>query len=638
MLNEFFVDKAAGGEPTAVNKSLRFNSADSTSLSLASYSGSGTFSCWVKRAVTGSAQTIITNVAFAADDTLNGSTGEFRDTSAWMHIVVSSNGTYVNGTSVGSGSAVTPSAIGSGCNLYLAEVHFVDGQALTASDFGEFDSNNVWQPKAYAGSYGTEGFYLDFSDNSSTSTLGNDTSGNGNDWTANNFSVASGSGNDSLTDHPTDGGTDTGAGGEVSGNYATLNPVDGYPTGLSNGNLDAASANAYPTIIPESGQWYYEVDGTGYTWDGTRANWTPRAGSHNFGQRAFSSTATSGYLALCTANLGTPAIADGSTVVDATIYTGNGSTQSITGLGFSPDVVWIKSRSAATPHRLYDTNRGVHRGLQVDSGSLSENNSSTSLTAFNADGWTLGDDSNVNNNTATYVGWAWDCGSSSSSNTDGSITTELRANTTSGVSVFTYTGNGLNNQTLGHGLGAAPEIAIIKNRAGGSNAWVVYTNVIDGSNDFLTLNGTGAKGNTTNFAPTSTTITIPSSSIVNGTFMFGWAFTPIPGFSKFGVYTGNGSTSGPFVYTGFSPKIVIVKRTDASSIWRMIDSERDPYSQAQNSLSSSETDAEITTQLQADWLANGFVIKSNTTHTNNSGATYFYMAFAEHPFKNARAQ
>ena len=256
MLNEFFVDKAAGGGPTAVNKSLRFNSADSTSLSLASYSGSGTFSCWVKRAVTGSAQTIITNVAFAADDTLNGSTGEFRDPSAWMHVVVSSNGTYVNGTSVGSGSAVTPSAIGSGCDLYLAEVHFVDGQALTASDFGELDSNNVWQPKAYVGTYGTEGFYLNFSDNSSTSTLGNDTSGNGNDWTANNFSVASGSGNDSLTDHPTDGGTDTGIGGEVSGNYATLNPVDGYPTGLSNGNLDAASANAYPTIIPESGQWY----------------------------------------------------------------------------------------------------------------------------------------------------------------------------------------------------------------------------------------------------------------------------------------------------------------------------------------------------------------------------------------------
>ena len=143
---------AAGGGSIEISRSLRFNSADSSSLTQSSYSGSGTFSCWVKRCKLGAAQTIITNVAFAADDTLNGSTAVFRDPSEWMHLTVSTGGTYVNGVSVGSGSAVTPSAIGSGCDLYLADVNFIDGQALAPTDFGEVDSvTGAWNPKSYSG-------------------------------------------------------------------------------------------------------------------------------------------------------------------------------------------------------------------------------------------------------------------------------------------------------------------------------------------------------------------------------------------------------------------------------------------------------------------------------------------------------
>jgi hypothetical protein len=169
----------------------------------------------------------------------------------------------------------------------------------------------------------------------------------------------------------------------VRGNYATLNPLDDNPSGLSNGNLDAASANAYPTIFPGSGQWYYEVNGTGYQWDGTRANWTRRAGSHNFGQRQWAYAAPAGFKALCTTNLPEPTIADGSTVMDVVLYTGNGGTQTISGLNFSPDLVWIKGRSAVTNHRLLDTIRGATKEL-YSSETTEETTQAQSLTAFNS--------------------------------------------------------------------------------------------------------------------------------------------------------------------------------------------------------------------------------------------------------------
>ena len=257
--------------PYLIERSLRFNSADSASLSLVSYTGSGTFSCWVKRCKLGAAQTIISGVAFNASDQLNGSTAVFRDPSAWMHIVVSSSGTYVNGASVGSGTSITPSAIGSGCDLYLADVHFIDGQNLGPSSFGAADSNGIWQPKTYSGTYGTNGFHLTFSDNSTAASLGDDSSHSGNNWTVNNISVATGAGNDSLVDVPTNGSqTDTGAGNEARGNYCTVNPLhltryssSGNFT-LSNGNLDLSitstgDTGVYSTFFLSTGKWYWEV-------------------------------------------------------------------------------------------------------------------------------------------------------------------------------------------------------------------------------------------------------------------------------------------------------------------------------------------------------------------------------------------
>ena len=368
-----FFDSGGGGYQ--IERSLRFNPPDSTYLSrtpgVASNRKTWTWAGWVKRSGTttswlplfqvydgsSTAESDFLQLVIYSDQIgiatntvwLRRTQAVYRDYSAWMHVVCAFDTTqatganrvkiYVNGSQVTTFTLSTDPTLNTDYgvnravahqigqrqgstyfNGYLADVHFIDGQALDPTSFGEFDTNGVWQPKAYSGSYGTNGFHLPFSDNSTAAALGTDTSGNGNTWTVNNISVAAGAGNDSLVDTPTSYGTDTGAGGEVRGNYATLNPLDDNPGGLDNGNLDATYANAYPTIIPGSGQWYYEVDGTGYTWDGTRANWTPRAGVHNFGQRAWTSSAPSGYKALCTQNL------TNTTITTSGSYTGNGST------------------------------------------------------------------------------------------------------------------------------------------------------------------------------------------------------------------------------------------------------------------------------------------------------------------------
>jgi hypothetical protein len=367
----------AGGGGAAgyqIERSLRFNAPDSSFLSRTPGSAGNrktwTWAGWVKIGGLTSYQNLLSNMnagnssglysgfhpnrTFFFDEyALTGganfsSLALFRDPGAWYHLVIAYDTTqatasnrfklYVNGvqatiagsypnqnldgfwnravySTIGKQGAL---ASGNYFNGYLAEIHFIDGQALDPSSFGEFDTNGVWQPIDASGlTYGTNGFHLPFSDNSTAAALGTDTSGNSNTWTVNNLSVAAGAGNDSLVDSPTSYGTDTGAGGEVRGNYATLNPLTPGVTGLSNGNLDAASANAYPTIIPGSGSWYYEVNGTGYNWDGTSANWTPRAGSHNFGQRPYATTAPSGFKALTTANL--PA----GTITTSGTFTGN---------------------------------------------------------------------------------------------------------------------------------------------------------------------------------------------------------------------------------------------------------------------------------------------------------------------------
>ena len=309
-INPLLFASAAGAAANyEIERSLRFNAADSAYLNRTfgapTTQGTFTFSAWVKRSALGTAQSLFgvsTNhsIGFTSGNALNLTFGGasalttttlFRDSSAWYHIVWTQSSTshtiYVNNASQGTATA-TSSVFNTAVshqlgannttnyfNGYLADIHFIDGQALTPSSFGQTDTNGVWQPKAYTGTYGTNGFKLNFADNSNTTaaTLGKDLSGNANNWTPNNFSITAGAGNDSLVDVPTAFGTDTGAGGQVRGNYCTLNPlVGGANSGqitFANGNLDAAwsattgFAVALGSIGVNSGKWYWETLITG---------------------------------------------------------------------------------------------------------------------------------------------------------------------------------------------------------------------------------------------------------------------------------------------------------------------------------------------------------------------------------------
>lgn len=708
--NSLLLAAPAGSSTYQITRSLRFSSGDSSYLSrtpsVAGNRKTWTWSAWVKRTVknTSTDQMLFAGGATSSDtgflaldfnssDKLRLSsaatnflitTAVYRDAAAWMHIVLAFDATqgtnaskvklYVNGTEVTAFDTDGRSSIANqdyginqaavheigratlGSNKYfdgyIADPFFIDGQALDPSSFTTTDpTTGQLIPVAYSGSYGTNGFHLPFSDNSATTatTLGKDTSPNGNNWSCNNFSVTAGAGNDSLVDTPTSYGTDTGAGGEVRGNYATLNPLDGSPAGLSNGNLDAASANAYPTIIPGNGSWYYEVNGTGYNWDGTKANWTPRAGSHNFGQRAFSSTAPSSFKALCDTNLAPPLIAKSDQVFQATLWTGNGGSQSISSLSFSPDFVWIKARSAGTTsHCLFDTIRGTTKGLHSDQ-TIAEWTDTATLTAFNSNGFTLAGHPYTNGNGTTYVGWTWDAGSAANptTNTQGSIISSVRANQSAGFSIVTYTGTG-SAATVGHGLGVAPSLLIVKQR-NAVRAWEVYHKDL-GASYYLEMNVTNAKGGPysglwNDTAPTSTVFSIKDDGGVNqstGTYV-AYCFAPVAGYSSFGSYTGNGSADGPFVYTGHRSRWVLIKDTGSGN-WRIYDTARDLYNQAtaklypNSSTSENGVSGETASTNTLDVLSNGFKLRTSNSETNFSGNTYIWASFAENPFQYARAR
>jgi hypothetical protein len=772
----------ASGQVTDSKKGLRFNSGDSAYMSrtpgTAGNRKTWTWSGWVKRSgisnsgshprLFATARTSGTcEFNFMDTDVLRlelaaGSfttTQVFRDTSSWYHIVLAVDTTeasnsdrvkmYVNGSQVTSFSSYptitqnTDTAVnytqshvigryehspGQYFDGYLSDIHFVDGSALTPTDFGEFDTNGVWQPKKYEGTYGTNGFHLPFTDNSSSAALGTDTSGNSNTWTVNNLSVAAGAGNDSLVDSPTNGNqTDTGAGGEVVGNYATFNPIDKDAScTLSNGNLDVScstngwfGANATMEVL--SGKTYFEgtyVSGTyvniglnttnigvgdvntnGVHLQNDNGSWKVRNGSSttsistvsansvigvavdtsantiqffvngssvysgtlnalhripviygygtynviaNFGQRAFAYTAPSGYKALCTTNLPTPTIADGSTAMDAKLYTGNGSTQSITGLGFSPDLVWVKRRNLSGDHQIYDIVRGANKGLSSNLTSA-EWQYTGGLSSFDSNGFSVGSLGGLNGNNDTHVGWAWDAGSSTVSNTDGSITSSVRANPSAGFSIVTYNGTG-SNATFGHGLNAAPELVIVKSRSDAQN-WAVqhsalgptYYGYLQSTNAFSTTSGGPFWNNT---APTSSVVNVGTDNDTNGSgkTYVAYCFAPVAGYSAFGSYTGNGSADGPMVYTGMKPALVICKKTSASGRnWLILDSARSPSNVVNDRLYADSNGAEDNADV-IDFLSNGFKIRSTTGDLNDSSATYIYIAFASNPFKTARAR
>jgi len=320
------------------------------------------------------------------------------------------------------------------------------------------------------------------------------------------------------------------------------------------------------------------------------------------------------------------------------------SPRSFTGVGFQPDLVWGKRRSVAADHNLYDVVRGAGSDKALMSNATSEEgNASASfgyLSSLDSDGFTTttGSTNNNywNNGTDTYVAWNWLAGGTASSNTDGSITSSVSANTTSGFSIVSYTGTGA-NATIGHGLGAVPKMIIVKDRDT-SASWQVY-HVSLGATKYLKLDTTDAEATNTNrwndTEPTSSVFTVGTASGTNasGTAYIAYCFTDVKGFSKFGSYTGNASTDGPFVYTGFKPAFVITKNASSTQGWYLLDNKRNPSNDMGKTLFPQDSAAEFDYGVNPsnfDMLSNGFKIRQ-TGANNVSGETIIYMAFAENP-------
>jgi hypothetical protein len=780
-----------------INNSLRFRSSASAYLNRTPASAGNrkiwTWSAWVKRGSLGtsvmfsggatSSDTGVNYIGFLSDQLIFAGISTYfritsqvlRDPSAWYHIVVAFDSTqatannrclmYINGnvvtafttnntltlnTDYGINQAAahrvaSESLSGGFGNFdgYMTDINFIDGQALTPSSFGETDTTTgSWKPKAYTGTYGTNGFYLKFSDIATTSGsnagLGKDFSGNANYWTTNNISVTAGTTYDAMIDSPT-------LTSATVANYAVMNPlVRLYGTAtLSDANLkindtSTGGGAGYATIAVTSGKFYYEftpsavgkTSGMGVTfastysfgYDGcyvnngsvsnttggsaaTYASYTtndvigvafdadagkvwfykngtiqagdPVAGTGsaftwaanslvtatyamdnsagtvginaNFGQRPFAYTPPTGFVRLNTYNLPDSTIKKGNTVMDATLYTGTGSTQTITNAaGFKPDFVWVKTRSSGSyGHALFDSVRGTPRRLASN---LTEAENTTGsfgqVSAFNSNGFTVATGSSdfgeTGANTLTYVGWQWQAGQgSTSSNTSGSITSTVSVNTTAGFSIVTYTGNG-SSATVGHGLGVAPKMIIVKNRSGAEN-WMVYRSDFSApASDYMQLNTTGAKSTFSNIwggTATSSLFYLGGSYATlnsSGNNYVAYCWAAIPGFSAFGSYTGNGNADGPMIFTGFRPKFIMTKRTDTINDWAIIDTSRSSYNVSSAVLFPDLSDAEQASgNLTIDVLSNGFKLRA--TSTNTAGGNYIYACFASNPFKNSNA-
>ena len=339
----------------------------------------------------------------------------------------------------------------------------------------------------------------------------------------------------------------------------------------------------------------------------------------------------------------TPTIPAGNLFMNATLYTGNGSTQTITngvaGQAFQPDLVWIKVRSTGYSHRLVDSVRGATKLLYSDL-TNAESTDVNSLTSFNSNGFSLGNAAGTNDTSQTFVGWQWKAGGTAVTNTSGTISSQVSANTTSGFSVVTYTGAG-STGTIGHGLGVAPSMIIVKPRNVVDNWYCYHASLGNAQAVYLNLtNASGASPSWNSTSPTSTLFTVASNLVTNTNTYVAYCWAQIAGFSQFGSYTGNGSADGPFIYLGFRPKFVMIKRTDSSTNgdWRILDSSRDTYNVSQNALYANLALAEDSSVTAEDFLSNGFKLRTAINGYNGSGATYIYAAFAENPFKYANAR
>jgi len=373
----------------------------------------------------------------------------------------------------------------------------------------------------------------------------------------------------------------------------------------------------------------------------------PPSGLHNFGQRPFSYTPPTGFVALNTYNLPDSTIKNGAAYMAATLYTGNSSTQTITntvnGVSFQPDWIWAKNRTTSgSNHRSFDSVRGASKIL-YPSLTNSEDTNANGLTSFNSNGFSIGDAS-INDSGASFVAWQWKAGGTSASNTTGTITTTVSVGATQGFSVATYTGNGSAGATFGHGLGVAPSFVIVKERSN-ANGWLCY-HISTGNTGYLELDATLSFQTLStvwnNTTPSSSVVTLGTVSNVNrngGTFV-AYCWAAVAGYSAFGSYTGNGSADGPFQYLGFRPRFLMVKNATNAYNWNIQDSGRNTYNPVNNQLYANLADAEYAANsgnFLVDFLSNGFKVRGTGASGNNSGDTIIYMAFAENPFKNANA-
>jgi hypothetical protein len=319
------------------------------------------------------------------------------------------------------------------------------------------------------------------------------------------------------------------------------------------------------------------------------------------------------------------------------LYTGNNSTQSITGVGFQPDWTWIKSRGTTTFHNLYDSVRGATKIIQSNT-TTAEQTFSDGLTSFDSDGFSLGSRDDVNGASYSLVSWNWLAGGTASSNTDGDITSSVSANTTAGFSVVTYTGSGTGNDGVGHGLGVKPNVIFVKHRTK-TEHWAVHHDGLT-SGKQLYLNLTNAEENTqfSSEAHTSSVFKLGTNVMVNlsGDTYVAYCFAEKKGYSKFGSYTGNGNSDGTFVYTGFKPSWVMIKRSNSSGEgWHIYDNKRNTFNLVTQVLTANLSNAEATASAGTDvidMLSQGFKCRGTHGAINGSSNTYIYMAFAENPF------
>ena len=694
-------------------------------------------------------------------------TRKLRDPSAWMHLLSVWDGTasgdsnrmkfYINGvqdplahdcgsTSEGflylnkSGETqyIGRMDAGSGpyyASYYMAEAYFVDGTTCTPSDFIETSSTTGQVvPKNSEDvlsnlTMGNNGFYLNFSDNSNTtsSTLGKDYSGNNNNWTPHNFSVSAGVGNDSLEDTPTN-------------NFPTFNLLNhiknnnNYSTLTQQGSLLMRGGdNIAPTtfLFPKSGKWYLEVQkygngaaqavsivradsriedldgnikdedliqfvtgGHAYARNsdvGVFTNWennssvvigvavdmdngavyfavnntwqnsgNPTSGSSktgaigtdllsvnnghhyfagqgfnandnyglyvNFGQRAFTYTPPTGYEKLCSKNLPDPTVVNGTEYFKSVIYSGNGGTQSVSGVGFQPDWTWIKSRSGSysSNHYLVDDVRSTSYPFKrlYSNDSAAEGGTTDRFMSFDSDGFTVkmtgGGGGFTNGSSQSYVAWNW------------------KEDTTAGFDIVLHNVNQTSTDfTISHGLGVTPDAIFAKNRDS-SHSWRVFHRSV-GTGRTLFLDTTDSSSGNSNriSAVTSSNFTIRTN--IAGNFVF-YVFAEVDGFSKFGQYYGNGNSSnGAFVYLGFKPAVVIIKKHTGSDNWELHDNARDLVNPNDSALFPN-TSSNQSTGRNIDFLSNGFMHRNANGNTNENGYTYAYFAWAESPFKHANAE